>query len=301
MSDPEVGTTARSAQEAAAGYRADVDGLRAIAVVAVVLFHFCVEPFGAGFVGVDIFFVISGFLITRLIRKEIVEGRFTFTRFYIRRIKRIVPALLVVTVCSLAAGVVLLLPSDLEDLGRQAAYAVVGLSNFHFFFESGYFDRASEYLPLLHTWSLGVEEQFYLFWPALMILGAYLLKPRGRAPEVIIVPVVLGSLALTIFSVAEDQPFAFFMLPSRAWQLGLGGLLVGMPVLSARWQSESFRIVGIVLISIAILGIDPEAPYPGINALLPTIGAGLIIWPSAADSGVSRVLGLRPVVFLGLI
>ncbi|MFT7671411.1 MAG: peptidoglycan/LPS O-acetylase OafA/YrhL [Planctomycetota bacterium] len=149
----------------AVSYRPDIDGLRAVAVLAVVLFHFGVEPFGAGFVGVDVFFVISGFLITGLLHKEIVEERFSLSQFYVRRIKRILPALLVVTLCTLGAGAVLLLPSDLERLAEQSAYAIVGLSNFHFFFESGYFDRAAEFLPLLHTWSLGVEEQFYLFGP----------------------------------------------------------------------------------------------------------------------------------------
>ncbi len=288
-------------QNIAVSYRPDIDGLRAVAVLAVVLFHFGVEPFDAGFVGVDVFFVISGFLITGLVHKEIVEERFSLSEFYVRRIKRILPALLVVTLCTLGAGAVLLLPSDLVNLTEQSAYAIVGLSNFHFSLKSGYFDRAAEFLPLLHTWSLGVEEQFYLFWPALMMFGAFVSRGRRGMPELMILSVVLASLAFSVLKTADDQTFAFFMLPTRAWQLGLGGLLVWAPALTMRWQSETLRIAGFALIAFGVTAIDPEAPYPGINALIPTIGAALIIWPSLTDSAVSKLLSLRAVISLGLI
>ena len=189
--------TSTSTLAASAGYRPDIDGLRAIAVLVVVLFHFEVDAFAGGFVGVDVFFVISGFLITRLIRHDVDAGRFSFGVFYIRRVRRLFPALFVTIVVTFIAASVLFTPLHLERLGGSALHALLSVSNFYFWTESGYFDATSTVKPLLHFWSLSVEEQFYLVWPALLV--ALLTRTRSRVALVVfIVAAGLASLLLSI-------------------------------------------------------------------------------------------------------
>ena len=161
-------------------YRPDIDGLRAVAVLAVVVFHAFPAVVPSGFYGVDVFFVISGYLITGIIWRQVETNRFSFVEFYQRRIKRIFPALFVVVAATLVAGMFLLLPGDYTTTASSAIYAVSALSNFYFLFNTGYFDAAAELMPLLHTWSLGVEEQFYLVWPALMVGLAFVFRRNRR-------------------------------------------------------------------------------------------------------------------------
>ncbi|HET9048727.1 MAG TPA: acyltransferase, partial [Chiayiivirga sp.] len=227
-------------------YRSDIDGLRAIAVLAVVLYHYGIGPIHGGFVGVDIFFVISGYLITGIIHKEIGEGRFTFAAFYERRIRRIFPALFMVLAATLAVGCWLLLPSDLLRLGNAALATLVFGSNVLFWRQSGYFDTSAEYNPLLHTWSLAVEEQFYIGLPILLILLQRFAK--GQMRPVLIAGAVL-SFALCVGMQSSRPAATFFLSPFRAWELLLGGwLAVGsVPLI----RSSRIR----VLVSVAALAL----------------------------------------------
>ncbi|MSP83196.1 MAG: acyltransferase [Alphaproteobacteria bacterium] len=203
-------------------YRPDIDGLRAVAVLAVVLFHAEIGLFGGGFVGVDIFFVISGFLITGIIWEEMGEGTFTVLGFYERRIRRIFPALFAVLFAVLLAGAWVLLPTEFNDLGESVAATTVFLSNLYFAFELSYFSGQAELQPLLHTWSLAVEEQFYIVYPLALVLLA---RRAGRWIETVLVLAFLMSLAASIWAVPRYPPLAFYLAPTRGWELLIGALL----------------------------------------------------------------------------
>jgi peptidoglycan/LPS O-acetylase OafA/YrhL len=279
-----------------ADYRPDIDGLRAIAVIIVIFFHFGVRRFSGGFIGVDIFFVISGYLITRLL---VAAGSgLSLAEFYGRRMRRILPAMLVMIALSLIAGWFLLLPGDYAGLGRSAGFSAAGLGNYYFLSNTGYFDREAALLPLLHLWSLGVEEQFYLAWPALIMVANYL--SRGSRAVVII---AIGLVALVSFSIAlklvSADPKAAFYLPfGRAWELAAGGLLVFLPVIRRRFASEAFGLAGVGLIAFSIFHLSSGDPFPGLNALAPVAGALLLVWPRS-PSTVSIALSCGPMRFTG--
>ncbi|WP_164888314.1 MULTISPECIES: acyltransferase family protein [unclassified Mesorhizobium] len=278
-------------------YRPDIDGLRAIAVIAVVLFHFDAPGFLGGFVGVDIFFVISGYLITRLLLAG--GSELSMAEFYGRRMRRILPALLSVTCFSLIAGWFLLLPGDYAGLGRSAAFSVGGLGNYYFLWNTGYFDRDATLLPLLHLWSLGVEEQFYLVWPALMLLANRLAR-GGRAAHIVeICLVALLSFLIALHLVAVDPKQAFYLPFSRAWELAVGGLLVFLPPLR-QGTSEVFGVIGLGLIAASIAWLSPNLPFPGLNAVVPVTGAAVLVWPHS-EWFVSRLLSTAPLRFAGKI
>src|SRR5512144_2607408 len=197
------------------GYRADIDGLRAVAIVPVVLFHAGVPGFSGGFVGVDVFFVISGFLITQLLLHELTAGRYSIVEFYERRIRRIFPALFTMLAVITAAATVLLLPDDLAAFGRRAVATSLFWSNIEFWQASGYFARAATESPLLHTWSLAVEEQFYIVFP----LFLWACQRGGRRTCIVITSLVaLSSLAASIQAVSHDRDLAFYLLHTRAWE-----------------------------------------------------------------------------------
>ncbi|TGP22981.1 acyltransferase [Mesorhizobium sp. M1D.F.Ca.ET.184.01.1.1] len=279
-------------------YRPDVDGLRAIAVIAVILFHFGVPGFPGGFVGVDIFFVISGYLITRLL---VAEGReLSLVEFYGRRMRRILPAMLVVITLSLVAGWFLLLPGDYSSLGRSAAFSAAGLGNYYFLWNTSYFDREATLLPLLHLWSLGVEEQFYLVWPALLMAASRL--PRGgQSPTIAAICLVaVASFSIALHLVAVDPKQAFYGPFSRAWELALGGLMVFVPPVGRRIASEAFGLLGLCLIAASIVWLSPSQPFPGLSALVPVIGAVSLIWPRS-HSIPSDALSSWPLRFTGKI
>ena len=296
-------------------YRPEIDGLRALAVLAVVLFH---AEFGCpgGYVGVDVFFVISGFLITSLIWKDLENGRFSMINFWERRARRIVPALVVVTLATLAAGWFLLSPPDFKSLGQASAAQAVFMANVHYWRDTGYFGGAAAEKPLLHTWSLAVEEQFYLIVPILMWLMFFLRALRTRKGVIFLL--FLGwllSFALSVYGMALSPGFTFYMLPTRAWELLTGSLFafIGFPLALAKRQyvRETLAFVGLALIAIPIFVYTLKTPFPGPLALPPCLGAALFIWANkrgeTADkdaippSFAGRCLAAKPVVFIGLI
>ncbi|MEM9208241.1 MAG: acyltransferase family protein [Pseudomonadota bacterium] len=282
-------------------YRADIDGLRAVAVLSIVLFHLGVDAFSGGYVGVDIFFVISGYLITSIIVRELAEGRFTLARFYERRVRRILPALIVVLGATLAAGLVLLAPEQLGELARSTIATSVFSSNIFFFAGTGYFDGPAESKPLLHTWSLAVEEQFYILFPLLlMVLQKHF---AGRfAPTV--AGVVGLSFVASILMTAVNESAAFYLIPFRAWELGIGSLLAlgVLPAVSGAMARPLLASAGLLAILASVLVFTTTTPFPGVAAALPTLGTAAVI--HAGGSGttfVGRALSVRPMVFIGLI
>jgi peptidoglycan/LPS O-acetylase OafA/YrhL len=282
-------------------YRPDIDGLRALAVIAVVAFHGFPEYVAGGFVGVDVFFVISGFLISGIILDETRVGVFSLRSFYARRIRRIFPALLLVLAVSLVAGWWLLLPADMVRLGKQLAASAAFVSNFYLWLQSDYFSPDARTFPLLHLWSLGVEEQFYIAWP-LIIIG---LK---RKPNWIIVAIVLIALFSFSLNVAfiDNHEADFYSPLTRAWELMLGASLAwlrrrdGMAWPASR-SADIATIAGLIFIVASAFLFDQQSPYPGWLALIPTIGASLIIWGGANSRVASSTLSTRALVFVGLI
>lgn len=282
-------------------YRPDIDGLRAIAVLAVVLYHYGIGPIHGGFVGVDIFFVISGYLITGIIHKEIGRGDFTFVGFYERRIRRIFPALFAVLLATLAVGGWLLLPSDLAKLGNSTLATLLFGSNVLFWRQSGYFDTSSEYNPLLHTWSLAVEEQFYIGLPILLILLHRFAKGWLKLA---LVACAFASFALCIWVQPLRPSAAFFLSPFRAWELLLGGLLaVGAipPIYDKRLRS-AISMGALALLFWSLWWIQAGPGFPGWRAALPVLGTAALLHAGAhGDSWVKRLLSWRPLAFVGLI
>lgn len=280
-------------------YRPEIDGLRAIAVSSVVVFHASRDWLPGGFTGVDVFFVISGYLITRLILEELHEGRFSFAGFYERRARRILPALLVVLTATLIGVYLVGLPNHLVDSAWSAGAAVFAVSNIHFWQSSGYFAPAAEFMPLLHTWSLGVEEQFYLLFPVFLLLLAKLRLPIGLCLALLLVPLFPLSLWLSI----EKPSVAFYLLPSRAWELLLGAALAAgaFPSVRSPVIAETMATAGLVMIVTGFFLIDPGMWFPGWAALLPCVGTALVILGTAHGRIIRAVLALPALVFIGLI
>lgn len=284
------------------GYRADIDGLRALAILPVVLFHAGIPGSSGGYVGVDVFFVISGFLITSIIRDEIDEGRFSVLRFYERRARRILPALFVVLLCCVPLAGWIFYPDQFLAFSRSLIAASLFVSSHFFRSETGYFDLDSEQKPLLHTWSLSVEEIFYIVFPLLLIL----IKGATRAGQAkILLAIALLSLIASSIALAQDprSPSAFFLPYSRAWELLLGAILAlgVLPVLTPRYR-EAASALGMGMILLAVFGYSEETRFPGVAALLPCVGAALILHAGASgDSVVGRVLSLPALVWIGTI
>jgi peptidoglycan/LPS O-acetylase OafA/YrhL len=280
-------------------YRPDVDGLRAIAVLAVVGFHAFPEFLPGGFVGVDVFFVVSGFLISSLILGSLADGRFSFGQFYARRIKRLFPALLLVLAASLAVGWFALLPEEYRELGKHIAAGAGFLSNIVLWREAGYFDELAVLKPLLHLWSLGIEEQFYLAWPLLLWLG-------WKRPSLLL-PLVLAaagaSFAVNLATAGSNAVGAFYSPLSRFFEL-LAGSALAVLVLQGRIGTrgrDACAVIGLVCIAAALLLIDKDSVFPGWWALLPVLGTCLVI-AAGAEAGLNRAILARPaLVWIGLI
>lgn len=274
--------------------------MRAIAVTSVIIHHLNERWLPGGFVGVDIFFVISGYLITSIIHREISHGQFSFAAFYLRRIKRILPAFYTVVFSTLLAGLLLLSPEEFKFLASSAKAASLFLSNMHFAEALDYFAPGAKQQPLLHTWSLAVEEQFYLVWPILLVLA------RGSVQRLLI---LAGLLCLASFGLATVwaygnetwAKYSFFSLPTRFGELLLGGLLaIRQPQVK---QPALVAAAGMVLVAASFVLITPESRFPGVLALLPCLGAVLLMAAGSAGGAnpVSRVLSARPVVTIGLL
>lgn len=283
-------------------YRTDIDGLRAVAVGGVVLFHAFPTLLTGGFIGVDVFFVLSGFLITAIIRSDAEAGTFSIAGFYERRFRRILPALLAMVAATSLAAIVILPPSELRNYGKSLAGVGLFVSNIVFWNDSGYFDTASADKPLLHTWSLAVEEQFYIVWP---IVAALLVRlGRRRLLAGFVWATVMLSLLAAIAAVRYSPSQAFYLLPYRAWELGMGALLAtgAVPPLRQQWAREGASWAGLALIVVPMLAYTEATPFPGLAALPPCLGALLILHAGqGAETRVGRMLSWRPMLFVGLV
>jgi peptidoglycan/LPS O-acetylase OafA/YrhL len=296
-------TGAGSADSHVIPYRRDIDGLRAIAVLSVIAYHMRRESLPGGYLGVDMFFVLSGFLITSIIWGEIRTGRFSIARFYDRRVRRIMPALLILLMAATPVAAALLLPSDLIGYARSLLATLGFAANVYFWRDTNYFARAAEDKPLLHLWSLGVEEQFYILFPLILAL-LWRRWPRHA-------PALIG--ALTLLSLAANaaalyvgaDSTAFFLLPARAWELGIGSLLVLIPppAPAHAWRNEGIAALGSALVLLGLAAVPLSAPL--MPAALPAaLGVSMIIWAGRGRGrapAVSRALEAAPLRFTGLI
>lgn len=282
-------------------YRAHIDGLRAVAVLGVVLFHFGATWLPGGFVGVDIFFVISGFLISKSIYADVADGSFSIFGFYERRMRRIAPAFFVVTALTSVAAFLILFPNQLLSYARSLIWSVLAFGNVYFYLRADYFGPSAEELPLLHYWSLGVEEQFYFLFPAL-ILGCRRFFPK--ALPWVVLALLAASLAACELIRQHNPAAAFYLLPFRAFELLIGAALAlpGMRFPENRFVGGAAVIAGSGLIAAAMLRITSHSPFPGLLALLPCLGVALVIWGGERTQGLpARLLGLRPLLFFGAI
>lgn len=296
------------------GFRPDLEGLRAIAVGLVLLYHAAVPGFGGGFVGVDVFFVLSGFLITGLLLRELERtGSISLSSFYARRLRRLLPAVALVILVTVVASVVVLSPLRAADVAADGVAASLYASNLRFAIQAtDYLQSELAPSPLLHLWSLGVEEQFYLFWPAILLVATIGAGDRVRRVAMVAVGIVVASLALSLWLTTANAPWAFFSLPSRAWELGIGAVLAAGAMRLARIREQPAIAVGwlgLAMIVVSALVIKTSTPFPGFAALLPTVGTALAMIPGMRDPstgpahglGPARLLGWRPARFLGRI
>ncbi|MEO0793693.1 MAG: acyltransferase family protein [Verrucomicrobiota bacterium] len=281
-------------------YRPEIDGLRALSVVGVMLYHADLG-FSGGYVGVDVFFVISGFLITRIIYREINQGTFTLSNFWTRRIKRILPASSFVTLATILAGYIILDPELLSSLSLSAIAYALFLANVYFYRQDSYFAPALESQPLLHTWSLSVEEQFYVGFPLLILLLIRFFKQS--TPRLLLIIAIL-SFVISVVGVYAKPAATFFLLPTRAWEL-MAGCLIAISADRIQWKKstrEPLSALGILLVVASMLFYSSQTPFPGLAAIFPVGGAAIFI---AANCGsgtqMGRVLSLRPFVFIGLL
>lgn len=305
-------------------YRPDIDGLRAIAVLSVVAFHAFPSIFTGGFIGVDIFFVISGFLISTILFKSLENNTFSFSDFYSRRIKRIFPALIVVLLGTFALGWATLTASEYKLLGKHIIAGAGFVSNLALWGESGYFDTSAEFKPLLHLWSLGIEEQFYIVWPV-ALLAAWKLRLNVLT---IVVLIATASFSLNIIGIQYNATATFYSPQTRFWELLSGSLLAWISTYKPqelkftrdyanKWlsklifnsgaaleknvMSDAVALVGISLLAYGFFAIDKDSFFPGYLAAIPVVGAVMIIF-AGPDAWINRVLlASRPMVWIGLI
>ena len=284
-------------------YRKEIDGLRALALLPVLLFHAGFKTFSGGYVGVDVFFVISGYLITSIVLKSLDEGRFSVADFYERRMRRILPALFLVLLVSFPFAWAWMLPADMERYSESLAGVSLFASNVLFWRTSGYFDAEAELRPLLHTWSLAVEEQFYLLYPLLFLL----VWARGRKAFVwLIAGGAVISFALAEWASHLRPSATFYLLPTRAWEIALGALTaVYLSQRPAPAGGSHIRaaasLLGLGLISFAVVAFDDGTPFPGKYALLPTVGTVLIICFATDETWTGRLLASRVLVGIGIV
>ena len=282
-------------------YRPEIDGLRAIAIIPVILFHAGFSAFKGGFVGVDVFFVISGYLITTIIYSDIKNKSFSIAHFYERRIRRILPALFLVSLTSIPLALLIMLPSEFKDFSKSLAAVNSFSSNILFWQESGYFEPGAELKPLLHTWSIAVEEQFYIFFPLFLLL----FKKLGTKRLIILLfAVTLISLGLAEYTAMLDSSANYYLLPSRIWELSIGAILaISIPVqnktsLSFSAWASSF---GLGMIIYSVFTMNKNMPFPSTWTLIPVLGTALIIAYSKPTNVTGKILCWKPLCGLGLI
>ncbi|MFD1745286.1 acyltransferase family protein [Rhizobium helianthi] len=283
-----------------ATYRPDIDGLRAVAVLSVILYHFGATWLPGGFTGVDVFFVISGYIITFHALNRLEKGTFTISDFYRRRIKRIAPPLILMISSVLAFGWLFLMPSEYAELAKSAAYAALGFGNLYFYHNTEYFDQAAETQPLLHTWSLGVEEQFYFVWPLILLVGLRLVANKSVLRMTLAAAVMLGFI-YAVWQTSDNSKAAFYLPHPRAWEIGLGALIAFMPKISSAKIGETLSAMGLILIGWSAFTISQQDLFPGLNASYACLGAALVIWPKANASTCSKLLSLSFLQNIGLI
>ena len=283
-------------------YRAEIDGLRALAVLPVILFHAGFEQFSGGFVGVDVFFVISGYLITTIIISEMAEGKFSIVNFYERRARRILPALFFVMAACLPFAWFWLTPNDLKVFGQSLIAVSTFSSNILFWSESGYFNTASELKPLLHTWSLAVEEQYYILFPIFLMLTW---KLGIRWILIILSVLFVISLGVAQWGAYNKPSATFFLLPTRGWELLVGVFSAFYLKYNAHLKSyilnQALSLLGFGMIAYSIVAFDKTTPFPSLYALIPTIGTGLLILCAVPKTFVHKLLSLKFIVGIGLI
>ena len=281
-------------------YRPEIDGLRAIAVLAVILFHAEIETLSGGFIGVDIFFVISGYLITAILIQSLQTGTFSFSSFYARRAKRLLPAALVMILVTVLFGAIILSPEKYYELAKSATFSNLFMANVWFMKHSGYFDVSTQISPLVHMWSLSVEEQFYFVYP-LVLFFAY--KLGGvKAIYVSITAIIIVTFALNIAIINVQPDFTFYMLPTRAWELGLGALIHFIPALKSHRANTTLSSISLLAIFYALFSINENDAYPGYLALIPTIASAVLIYTAhGANNVIQKLLSTTGMVFIGKI
>jgi peptidoglycan/LPS O-acetylase OafA/YrhL len=280
-------------------YRDDIDGLRSLAVLPIVLFHAGIGLISGGFIGVDVFFVISGFLITTIIRADLEAGRFSILTFYERRARRILPALFFTLTLTTLVAAILFLPSYFADYARSLLSTATFTSNIYFWKFSGYFDSSAQLRPLLHTWSLAVEEQFYIIVPVAMYLVHRFIR---RAEMAVLLVALFGSLGLSLHMTEVGPTANFLLLPTRAWELLVGGFVALLPArVALRGPANQGAALLALAVMIAPMLLYTEAtPFPGLAALPPCLGAALLIWTGRSKATlVSRALAWSPLVAIG--
>ena len=284
-------------------YRPDIDGLRAVAVVSVLFYHLDFSVFSGGFTGVDIFFVISGYLITSIIVKELAAKRFSFAVFYERRIRRILPAYFFLLVFTTLGGYLIYAPETMNQYGRAMRYSLVFISNLLFAREVDYFDKSFNDSPLLHTWTLSVEEQYYLIWPLILLLaGRYLFHRNFKSFFILL---ITGSLAISEILTFILPKLSFYMIYSRAWEFGAGAFIAlpAIPVLQSKKIVEIMSAIGFGAILVSIFLLHDTLRFPGLTATFSVIGTALIIYSGKHHHRcfIHRMLSIQPLLFIGLI
>jgi len=289
-------------------YRDEITGLRALAVIPVVLHHFGFQAFSGGFIGVDLFFIISGYLITSIVSQELATERFSYLEFYERRARRILPALYFVMLFTIPFAYALLMPHELKGFSKSLVATPLFSSNVLFWAEAGYWDSSSDLKPLLHTWSLAIEEQYYIIFPFFFALAW---KFKNEHILSIMVAISLGSLLLAHWGAYNKPSATFYLLPTRIWELTLGGIIaikfgkksiaLNRPKLHILNSSNLYSIIGFLLISYSVFFFDKNTPTPSLHTLIPTIGCALILSFGTKETLVGRILSVKPITFLGLL
>ncbi|MES5096655.1 acyltransferase family protein [Agrobacterium sp. BA1120] len=277
-------------------YRSEIDGLRAIAVLSVIFAHANFATFGGGFIGVDVFFVISGYLITTIILGEYAQGNFSLASFYQRRARRILPALFFVLLCTIPFAWMWLLPDAYQSFSKSFIMATLSVSNIYFLRKADYFAPEAAEVPLLHTWSLGVEEQFYVLFPLL-----FLFRLKTKTIFRIVLVVAVASLIASEFGARYYPSANYYLLPTRAWQILCGSLCAFFAHGRTRPVNGTLSLAGLGMVLVAVFLFDPTTRVPSLAALLPVAGACLFLLFASRDTIAGQVLSLSPLVWIGKI